>query len=48
MVRETNLYAQEKATGSQIKTKAEYFIDFRVVGSGIKEDKMMNLRAQKL
>ena len=39
---------RRKPQWSQIKTKAEYFIDFRVVGSRIKEDKMMNLRGQKL
>ena len=48
LLRETNLYAQEKAAVKPDQNESEYFIDFHVVGSPIKEDKMMNLRGQKL
>ena len=47
-MRETNLYAQQKAKGKPAQNESAIFFDVHVVGSCIKEDKMMNLRAQKL
>ena len=42
-------YAQQKAAVKADQNESGiFFFDFRVVGSPIKEDKMMNLRGQKL
>ena len=49
-MRETNLYAQQKAAvkPDQNESGIIFIFDFRVVGSRMKEDNMMNSRAQKL
>ena len=50
LVRETNLYTQQKAAvkPDQNESRIIFIFDFRVLGSRMKEDNMMNSRAQKL